>query len=78
MIYKYEQKIVDTMLTCDLIYISEMDCNYLILVSSDDDFLPPIRTILSSGKTIYRIHPKPNNRRIPVKFTVGTLIEQEL
>lgn len=78
LIYRHEQKIVDTMLTCDLIYIAEIEYDYIILVSDDDDFLPPVRTVLLRDRTIYRVHPKINNQRTPVKITAGKLVELEL
>jgi len=63
LVYRHEQKIVDTMLTCDLIYAPHLDYEHVILVSGDDDFLPPVRTVLLRGTPVVRFHPKPNRIR---------------
>ena len=63
LVYRHEQKIVDTMLACDMIYAPSQDYNQLILVSGDDDFLPPLRTVLLRGTPVARFHPKPNRIR---------------
>jgi uncharacterized LabA/DUF88 family protein len=60
LVYRHEQKIVDTMLTCDLIYASNGIADRVILVSGDDDFLPPIRTILLRGTPVVRFHSSEN------------------
>ncbi|MDH3342419.1 MAG: NYN domain-containing protein, partial [Gammaproteobacteria bacterium] len=36
LIYRHEQKIVDTMLSCDLIYAASKDVDHVVLVSGDD------------------------------------------
>lgn len=46
LVSRHEQKIVDTMLTCDLVYAPTQDYQHLILISDDDDFLPPLRAAL--------------------------------
>lgn len=63
LIYRDEQKIVDTMLTCDLIYAGESNYDFIALVSGDDDFLPPIHTLALRNKAIFRVYPQTNNRR---------------
>lgn len=78
LVYRSEQKIVDTMLTCDLLYFSMQNYDYIMLISGDDDFLPPIRTALIRGSTIFRIHPIPNNQRIPISIVGSKLFELEL
>lgn len=77
-IYRYEQKTVDTLLTCDLIYSAHSLSRCVILVSSDDDFLPPLRTLMLLGKDIYRFHTKPNARRDKVICNNTQLNELEL
>lgn len=79
LVYRHEQKIVDTMLTCDLIYASQSNSNiHIMLVSDDDDFLPPIRTALLNGSQIYRLHPK-HRLQIQQQTGIGTrLTELEL
>jgi len=41
LVYRNEQKIVDTMLACDLLYYAQLGYDHIMLVSGDDDFLPP-------------------------------------
>lgn len=78
LVYRHEQKIVDTMLTCDFIYASNLGYDRLLLVSGDDDFLPPVRTALLRGSQIIRFHPKPNCRRASFPARGATLIELDL
>lgn len=75
LVYRHEQKLVDTMLTCDLLYLSNQQCDILFIVSADDDFLPPIRTLMLRGTKIIRIHPKMSNTLVPIKIGKETLIE---
>jgi len=63
LLYRHEQKVVDTMLACDMIHATDRDFTKLILVSDDDDFIPPLRTILLKGKAAVRCNPKPNRQR---------------
>lgn len=69
LVYRHEQKIVDTMLTCDLIYATQLNYDYIILISDDDDFLPSIRTALLRGAAVIRIHPKTSYNR--ASFPMG-------
>jgi uncharacterized LabA/DUF88 family protein len=68
--YRGEQKLVDTMLTSDLIYSSNQPEN-IGIVSSDDDFWPGIKTTLVNGKTVIQIHTR--NRTTPASYTQTTL-----
>lgn len=63
LVYRHEQKIVDTMLSCDLIHAASVGYDSVILVSGDDDFLPPLRTILLRGASAVRFHPRPGIQR---------------
>ena len=78
LVYRHEQKIVDTMLTCDLIHSVDRVSGRVILVSSDDDFLPPLRTILLGGAAVVRCHPKPNTQRITFPHGGVQLLEMDL
>ncbi len=69
LVYRHEQKIVDTMLSCDLIYGGGRKYDVVILISGDDDFLPPIRTVLLDGTPVVRLHPKANRTR--ASFPLG-------
>lgn len=75
LVYRHEQKLVDTMLTCDLIYLAGQGCDFLFIVSADDDFLPPIRTLMLRGAKIIRVHPQMRNALMPIKIGSETLIE---
>ena len=63
LVYRREQKIVDTMLACDLIHAVDRVSGQVILVSADDDFLPPLRTVLLRGGRAVRCHPLPSTER---------------
>ena len=78
LVYRHEQKIVDTMLTCDMVYAPTQDYQHLILVSGDDDFLPPLRTVLLRGTTVSRFHPKPNILRTALTIRGVQLTDMDL
>lgn len=67
--FRSEQKLVDTMLTSDLIFSVNNNVN-LVIVSSDDDFWPGIKTTLVNGGKIIQIHTK--RRSTPVFYTQTT------
>ncbi len=68
--YRGEQKLVDTMLTSDLIFSSNQPAN-LGVVSSDDDFWPGIKTTLVNGKKVIQLHTR--SRTTPSSYTRTTL-----
>lgn len=70
MLYRSEQKLVDTMLTSDLIYSSSGSDN-LVLVSSDDDFWPGIKTTIVNGGKVIQIHTR-GGRTTPSCYTHTT------
>jgi len=78
LIYRQEQKIVDTMLTCDLIHAATEPVHKVILVSGDDDFLPPLRTIILSGTEAVRFHPKQNYQRASFPHGGAQFLEMDL
>jgi uncharacterized LabA/DUF88 family protein len=67
--YRGEQKLVDTMLTSDLIFSANQPSN-LAVVSSDDDFWPGIKTTLVNGKKVIQIHTR--RRTTPSSYTQTT------
>ena len=69
--YRGEQKLVDTMLTSDLIYLASQS-NNLCIVSSDDDFWPGIITTLMYGKKIIHLHTKTRNTPTYYSINSGT------
>ena len=58
-----EQKLVDTMLTADLVYVARRPST-VIVASSDDDLWPAIHTAVHLGTTIHHVHPI-GGRRTP-------------
>lgn len=52
-----EQKLVDTMLTADLVQLS-LEGERVAVVSSDDDLWPGIRLALNLGVEVFHVHPK--------------------
>jgi len=78
LVYRNEQKIVDTMLACDMVYAPTQNYNQLILVSGDDDFLPPLRTLLLRGIPVARFHPKPNRIRTALAIRGTQLTDTDL
>lgn len=78
LVYRHEQKIVDTMLSCDLIHGGGGQYDGVVLVSGDDDFLPPLRTVLLHGTPAVRFHPKPNGARATFPHGGAKLVEMDL
>lgn len=78
LVYRHEQKIVDTMLSCDLIHGGGTRYDGVVLVSGDDDFLPPLRTVLLHGTPAVRFHPKPNGARAVFPQGGAKLLEMDL
>lgn len=79
LLYRHEQKIVDTMLTCDMIYAQSFGYSTIVLVSSDDDFIPPLIMVSVPGIHVVRIHTSPDNQRYSYMDQNKTqLLEREL
>lgn len=78
LLYRPEQKIVDTMLTCDMVYAPTQNYQQLILISGDDDFLPPLRTVVLRGTPVARFHPQPSRDRIPMKIPGKQFTDKDL
>ena len=53
-----EQKLVDTMLTADLVYVATLWPSTVIVASNDDDLWPAIHTAVNLGTTVHHVHPK--------------------
>lgn len=60
-----EQKLVDTMLTADLIQISRPGPSHIVVVTSDDDMWPGIYTAVNQGAVVHHIRPAPSVRHWP-------------
>ena len=78
LVYRQEQKIVDTMLTCDMVYAPTQDYQHLVLISGDEDFVPPLRTVLLRGTPVARFHPQPNSSRTPLVIPGRQLTDMDL
>jgi len=66
--YRGEQKLVDTMITSDLLFSNSLTS--IAIVSSDDDFWPGIKTSLVQGKKVIHLHTR--NRLMPSSYTSTT------
>jgi hypothetical protein len=55
LLFRNEQKLVDSMITSDMIYISQNKIS-MSLVSSDDDFWPAILTAVTLGVNVTHFH----------------------
>lgn len=56
---KAEQKLVDTMIVSDLLYHTRASPDLdLVIISSDDDMWPGIRTATALGKSVAHIHTR--------------------
>lgn len=69
-LHRGEQKLVDTMITADLIQLSLLGSDVLCVVSSDDDLWPGIRSALAKGATIVHVNTRPP-RPLPSFYTGG-------
>jgi len=56
--YRPEQKLVDTMLTSDIIHAALSYSEPICVVSSDDDMWPGIKTALSLGAKVVHLHTR--------------------
>jgi hypothetical protein len=60
-----EQKLVDTMLTVDLLHFSRSATEALAVVSTDDDVWPGIQAALLGGARVVHVHPVPGRSTPP-------------
>jgi len=60
LLHRGEQKLVDSMLIADTIYLALSCQDNLCVVTSDDDMWPGIRVALALGANITQVHTKPN------------------
>lgn len=77
LIYRSEQKLVDTMLSCDIIHAANIIADQVILISNDDDFIPPLRTAVLSGKPVARFRTRSNQQQNSY-YSDMFLIEKDL
>lgn len=67
---RHEQKLVDTMLTVDIIHASSWMKSDIVVVTSDDDLWPGIRTAISMGVDVHHIHTQ-GVRRTPSHYAAN-------
>jgi hypothetical protein len=65
-----EQKLIDGMLAADLYYLHLGKEPQVVIVSSDDDMWPVIRTILDLGMHVIQVHPL-KGHRVPGYYARG-------
>ena len=67
-IERNEQKLVDTMLTVDLVWSASSQISDIVVVTSDDDFWPGIRTAIYSDVSVHHVHTF-SGRRTPIHYS---------
>ena len=70
LIYRGEQKLVDTMLAADVIYYAWTGEPEVCVVTSDDDLWPGMRTAMALGARILHVHTRPA-RSTPSAYCTG-------
>jgi len=73
---KDEQKLIDTMITSDMIFLATKGEKDLVVVSSDDDIWPGIRTAVELGARVTLVQT--HRRATPAAYTRGVLGLEEL
>jgi hypothetical protein len=68
-LWKREQKLIDTMITSDLIFLASKGHKDLVVVSSDDDIWPGVRTALEFGAHVTIVQTQ--KRNTPEDYTRG-------
>ena len=60
LVWRSEQKLVDSMIVCDLLYCAGVQTDFIVLVSDDDDFVPPLLalSVTNVKNNIVRLSPK--------------------
>jgi hypothetical protein len=70
LINRGEQKLIDGMLAADLYYLHLQKEPKVVIVSSDDDMWPAIRTVLDLGMHVIQVHPL-KGHRVPLYYSRG-------
>ena len=58
LIHQPQQKLVDTMMTADLVHLAHRGDKSIVVVSSDDDLWPAIQAVASTGAAVYHVHTR--------------------
>jgi hypothetical protein len=67
-VWRADQKMVDTMLVADLLYLANAPESDIGVVSNDSDVWPGIHCAALSGKNVHHVHPMPK-RKTPVHYS---------
>lgn len=59
LLFRSSQKLVDTMLTADLLSVANREIEPIAVVSSDDDLWPGLYGVLCTGHAAVQIHTRP-------------------
>ena len=60
-----EQKLVDCMMTADVVHLSQHSTDAIVMISDDDDLWPGIHLAVSNGAQIVHVHPHPDRMAPP-------------
>jgi hypothetical protein len=66
---KGEQKLIDTMITSDMIFLATQGEQDIVVISSDDDIWPGVRTAVQLGAQVTLVQTK--SRETPIDYTRG-------
>jgi len=68
LLYRGEQKMVDTMLAADMLtWEREVPGRSIVLVANDHDYWPPTRVALGEGASVTQVDPFPS-KRLPERY----------
>ena len=73
LVWRNEQKLVDSMIVCDLLYSAGVQVDYIVLVSDDDDFVPPLVALSVMNKKVIRISPKVAGNTMRFDYAIPNL-----
>ena len=73
LVWRNEQKLVDSMIVCDLLYSAGAQVNYIVLVSDDDDFVPPLIALSVMNKQVIRVSPKGKAEEMRFDYAIPNL-----
>ncbi len=63
-LYRSEQKLVDTMLSVDMLHATESGSPHVCVVSSDDDLWPAVRAVVAKRGLVLHAHTKDPGRSV--------------
>jgi uncharacterized LabA/DUF88 family protein len=72
-LFRAQQKLVDTMLACDLVFLTRLADHTVVVVTSDDDLWPPISMAVLEGGRVVHVHTKGQSERQFYRVPPGVL-----